>query len=190
MNFFSKIIIYLLFVILIIGCQTTTQVSGCQNSVALGYGVFEVSDLRCTFDSDFQRGTSIATSKAKNNNYNTSNKVQDIVHANMYFKTKPIKDYDFKAGYYFVKLKNHCFEARVSNEQTVTYYSVCKNNYEPFTQDEVKEMISKRFEFASYKSSTQKLSSGSSNPYFSKCKKLGFLENSEGFSKCISNFSK
>ena len=55
------------------GCQTTTQVSGCQNSVALGYGVFQVGDLNCTYDHDFTRGTSIATSKARNQKYSTSN---------------------------------------------------------------------------------------------------------------------
>jgi len=190
MNIFLKIIIYLLFVNLLIGCQTTTQVSGCQNSVALGYGVFEVSDLSCTFDSDFQRGTSIATSKARNNTYNTSNTVQGIVHANMYYRTKPIKDYDFKAGYYFVKLKNHCFEARVSNDQTITYYSVCKNNNESFTHDEVKRMIEKRYEFASHNSSSQKSSSGSSNINYENCKKLGFNLGTVSFNKCLKNLSK
>ena len=63
----------------------------------------------------------------------------------MYYNLKVIKDYDFKAGFVFIKLKNHCFEGRVKNDQVVTYYKVCKNNYEPFTQIEVKRMIEKRY---------------------------------------------
>ena len=172
------------------GCQTTTQVSGCQNSVALGYGVFQVGDLNCTYDHDFTRGTSIATSKARNQKYSTSNNVQSIVHANMYYRLKPIKDYDFKAGFYYIKLKNHCFEGRVKNDQVVTFYSFCKNNYEPFTHDEVKRMIEKRYEFASHNSSSQKSSSGSSNINYENCKKLGFNLGTVSFNKCLKNFSK
>lgn len=150
MTFFTKFLSFLVFFSFLSGCQTTNQVSGCQNSVALGYGVFQVGDLSCTYDSDFSRGTSIATSKASNDNYNSTNQVNSIVHPNMYWSLKTIKDYDFKVGFYFVKLKNNCFTARVQNEQTITFYSVCKKNYKPFTQNEVRAMIEKRFEFASY----------------------------------------
>lgn len=177
-------------IIFLSGCQSTTQVAGCQNSVALGYGVFQVGDLRCTYNSDFTRGTSIATSKARNNKYNSSNRVQTIVHPNMYYNLKPIKDYDFKAGFYYIKLKNHCFDGRVQNEQVITYYSVCKNNNKPFTHDEVKRMIEKRYEFASHNSSSQKSSSGSLNINYDKCKKLGFNEGTVSFNKCLSNLSK
>lgn len=190
MSFLIKIISLLIFFNLLVGCQTTTQVAGCQNSVALGYGVFQASELSCTYDSDFTRGTSTATSKARNNKYNTYNNVQTIVHPNMYYRLKPIKDYDFKAGFYYIKLKNHCFEGRVNNDQVVTFYKVCKNNYEQFTHDEVKMMIEKRYELTSHNSSSQKSSSGSLNINYDKCKKLGFSQGTVSFNKCLNNLSK
>ena len=181
---FYKVTILLIFFNLLMGCQTTTQVSGCQNSVALGYGVFQVGDLIVL--TIVLSEAHLTTSKLKQNI--TSNNVkQDI---NMYYRLKPIKDYDFKAGFYYIKLKNHCFEGRVQNDQVVTYYSVCKNNYEPFTHDEVKRMIEKRYEFASHNSSTQKSSSGSSNINYENCKKLGFNLGTVSFNKCLKNFSK
>jgi hypothetical protein len=186
----QKTISFFILLTLMTACQTTTQIAGCQNSVVLGYGVFQVSDLSCTYDSDFTRGTSKATSTARNNKYNTSNVVSSIIHPNMYYNLKPIKDYDFKAGFYYIKLKNHCFEGRVSNDQVVTYYNVCKNNFEPFTNDEVKRMIEKRYEFASHNSSFQKSSSDSLNINYENCKKLGFSEGTANFKKCLSNLSK
>ena len=190
MSSILKIISSLVLVFFMYGCQTTTQVSGCQNSVALGFGVFQVGDLKCTYDSDFQRGTSIAISKARNDDYNSSNKIRQIVHPNKFWRLSPIKNYDFKAGFYYVKLKNNCFSAQVKNEQTITYYSVCKNNYQPFNQDEAKIMIEKRFEFALNNSTSQNYSSGSSNNNYENCKKLGFKEGSSSFKKCLSNLSK
>ena len=190
MNLILKIISSLVLVFFMNGCQTTTQVSGCQNSVALGFGVFQVGDLKCTYDSDFQRGTSKAISRAGNDDYKSYINVQQIVHANMFWNLKPIKDYDFKAGFFYIKLKNNCFSAQVKNEQTVTYYSVCKNNYQPFNQSEVRKMIEERFNFATYNSSSQNSSSDSSNSNQANCKKLGFIEGTANFKKCLSNLSK
>ena len=190
MSSILKIISSLVLVFFMYGCQTTTQVSGCQNSVALGFGVFQVGDLKCNYDSDFQRGTSTAISKAKNDDYYSYNNVQQIVHANMFWNLRPIKDYDFKAGFYYIKLKNNCFSAQVSNEQTVTYYRVCKNNNQPFNQSEVKKMIEKRYEFTLNNSTSQNSSLGSSNDNYENCKKLGFKEGSSNFKKCLSNLSK
>lgn len=172
------------------GCQTTTNVNGCVNSVSLGFGVFQVNDLTCTHDSDFQRGTSISESRARNDDYNSFNKVQAIIHPNKFWRLKPIKEYDFKAGFYYVKLSAHCFTARVQNEVTITYNKVCKNNYKPFTQNEAREMIDKRFLFASYNSNSAKSSSSSSNQNNENCKMLGFKKGTASFKKCLRNLSK
>jgi len=190
MHYLVKVFSYLTLFFLLSSCQTTTQVDGCQNSVALGYGIFKVGDLKCTYKSDFQVGTSNAESRARNDDYNSFNRVQEIVHANMFFNLKPIKNWDFKAGFYYIKLKDNCFTARISNEQTVTFYSVCKNNYQPFNQSEVRKMIEERYIFATYNSSSQSSSSTSLNSYQTNCKKLGFKKGTIGFKKCLSNLSK
>ena len=185
-----KHIIIVLSSLTLFSCQTTTSVSGCQNSVALGFGVFQVSDLKCTYDSDMTRGTSTATSIAKNDDYNSSNKVQTIVHPNMYYNTRAIKGWDFKAGFYFIKLKDHCFSAELQNDQVITYYSVCKNSYQSFNQNEIRKLMEEKYNFSSYKSNSQRSKSASSNSNYANCKSLGFKEGSTSFKKCLSNFAK
>ena len=44
MKFLFKIV-FCLMLLSLVSCQTTTKVSGCVNSVALGFGVFQVNDL-------------------------------------------------------------------------------------------------------------------------------------------------
>ena len=190
MYYLFKAFTYLTLFFLLSSCQITTQVSGCQNSVALGYGIFKVGDLKCTYKSDFQVGTSNAESRARNDDYNSFNRVQQIVHPNMFWNTKAIKNWDFKSGWYFVKLKNNCFTARVSNEQTFTFYSVCKNNFQSFNEDEAKRLLKDRFTFATFNSSSKTSNKNSSSSNRNNCKNLGFKKGSTEFKICLSNLAK
>ena len=190
MHYLVKNFTYLTLFFLLSSCQTTTQVNGCQNSVALGYGIFKVGDLKCTYKSDFQVGTSNAESRARNDDYNSFNRVQEIVHANMFWNTKAIKDWDFKSGWYFVKLKDNCFTARVSNQQTITFYSVCKNNFQSFNENEAKKLLKDRFTFATFNSNSKNSNNRNSSKNYTDCKNLGFKEDSTGFKKCLSNLTK